>query len=235
MPAGPLIIGVAGPSCSGKSEIARCLIKELSGMNPVLLALDSYYHDLSPLDPAEREKRNFDVPGALDHELLKEQLLTFANGNAIEKPVYDFATHKRSQQSERIVPGETVVVEGLFALYWEEIRDLFHTCVFVTLHDHICLSRRIARDTKERGRSHESILAQYTETVRPMNEKYILPTKTFADIVVNGENLLEQSTALIMAHISSAINHNSYNRQSKIINHQSSNPGIKDGKNRNIL
>jgi len=208
MPAGPRIIGVAGPSCSGKSEIARRLIKQFSGMNPVILTLDSYYHDLSPLDPAERDKRNFDMPEALDHELLREQLLVLANGNAIEKPIYDFVTHTRSPQSERIVPGETVIVEGLFALYWEEIRDLFHTRVFVTLHDHVCLSRRIERDTKERGRSHESVLSQYTETVRPMNEKYILPTKTFADIVVNGENLLEQSTALIMAHIRGIENSN---------------------------
>ena len=201
MPEKPHIIGVAGPSCSGKSEIARCLIKELSEMNPVILTLDSYYHDLSPLDPEERKHRNFDVPEALDHVLLREQLMALANGSAIEKPVYDFTTHTRSPQSERIVPGETVIIEGLFALYWEEIRELFHTSVFVNLHDHVCLSRRIERDTKERGRSRESVLSQYTETVRPMNEKYILPTKTFADIVVNGEDPLEQSTALIMAHI----------------------------------
>jgi len=203
MPEKPHILGVAGPSCSGKSEIARCLIKALSEMNPVILTLDSYYHDLSPLDPEERKHRNFDVPEALDHELLREQLMALANGSAIEKPVYDFATHTRSPQSERIVPGETVIIEGLFALYWEKIRELFHTSVFVTLHDHVCLSRRIERDTKERGRSRESVLSQYTETVRPMNEKYILATKTFADIVVNGEDPLEQSTALIMAHISS--------------------------------
>jgi len=201
MPKGPHIIGVAGPSCSGKSEIARCLIEELSEMNPVILSLDSYYHDLSPLDPEERKHRNFDVPEALDHVLLREQLIALANGSAIEKPVYDFATHTRSPQSERIVPGETVIIEGLFALYWEEIRELFHTSVFVNLHDHVCLSRRIERDTKERGRSRESVLSQYTETVRPMNEKYILPTKTFADIVINGEDPLERSTALIMAHI----------------------------------
>jgi len=201
MPETPHIIGVAGSSCSGKSEIARHLIKRFSEMNPVILNLDSYYLDLSPLDPAEREKRNFDVPEALDHELLREQLLALANGSAIEKPVYDFITHTRSPQTERIVPGQIVIVEGLFALYWEEIRNLFHTSVFVDLHDHVCLSRRIERDTIERGRSRESVLSQYTETVRPMNEKYILPTNTFADIVVNGEHPLEQSTALIMVHM----------------------------------
>ena len=221
MSKGPHIIGVAGPSCSGKSEIARCLIKELSKMNPVILTLDSYYHDLSPLDPVEREARNFDVPGALDHELLREQLLALANGSAMEKPVYDFATHTRSPKPERIVPGETVIVEGLFALYWEEIRELFHTSVFVTLHEHVCLSRRIERDTKERGRSRESVLAQYNKTVRPMNEKYILPTKTFADIVVDGEDPLARSTALIMAHI--------------IGIKYSIHMGIKDGKDRNII
>ena len=110
MSADPHIIGVAGPSCSGKSEIARCLIKELSEMNPVILTLDSYYHDLSPLDPEERKHRNFDVPEALNHELLREQLMALATGSAIEKPVYDFATHTRSPQSERIVPGETVII-----------------------------------------------------------------------------------------------------------------------------
>ena len=201
MPAGPHIIGIAGPSCSGKSEIARSLIKELSETNPVILTLDSYYHDLSSLDPAKREKKNFDVPEALDHYLLRQQLIALTNGSSIEKPVYDFATHTRSPQPERIVPGATVIIEGLFALYWRKIRDLFHTSVFVTLNDHICLSRRIERDTKERGRSRESVLSQYSETVRPMNEKYILPTKAFADILVNGEDPLEQSTALIMAHI----------------------------------
>ncbi|MBW1903345.1 MAG: uridine kinase, partial [Deltaproteobacteria bacterium] len=116
MPKEPHIIGVAGPSCSGKSEIARRLIKKFGEMNSVILTLDSYYHDLSPLDPAEREAQNFDVPEALDHDLLRQQLLAVASGSAIEKPLYDFATHTRSPQSERIVPGETVIIEGLFAL-----------------------------------------------------------------------------------------------------------------------
>ena len=136
-------------------------MKQFSGMNPVVLTLDAYYHDLSHLDPAVRERRNFDVPEALNHELLREQLLALAHGNAIDKPVYDFATHTCSPQSERVVPGDMVVVEGLFALYWEEIRDLFHTRVFVAINDQVCLSRRIERDTKERGRSRESVLSQY--------------------------------------------------------------------------
>ena len=114
-----------------------------------------------------------------------------------------------------IVPGDIIIVEGLFTLYWENLRGLFHKRVFVNLNDHICLSRRIERDTKERGRSRESVLTQYAETVRPMNEKYILPTKTFADIVVNGEDPLDRSTALIMVHINSTINNNSFNHQYK--------------------
>ena len=98
MPADPHMIGIAGPSCSGKSEIAGYLMKQFSGMNPVVLTLDAYYHDLSHLDPAVRERRNFDVPEALNHELLREQLLALAHGNAIDKPVYDFATHTCSPQ-----------------------------------------------------------------------------------------------------------------------------------------
>jgi len=201
MPKGPHIIGIAGPSCSGKSEIAKYLMKELSEMNPVILTLDSYYHDLSPLDPAEREKTNFDVPEAMDHDFLGKQIRSLTHGSVIEKPVYDFATHTRLPQSERIVPGEAVIIEGLFALYWQKIRDLCHMRIFVALDDHVCLARRIERDTKERGRSRQSVLSQYTATVRPMNEKYILPTKNFADIVVKGEDPLERSTALIGARI----------------------------------
>jgi uridine kinase len=209
MPKGPQIVGIAGPSCSGKSELARCLVKQLFEKSPVLLALDSYYHDLSPLDPVEREKRNFDVPEALDHDLCRQQLLTLANGGAIDKPVYDFATHTRSPQPEHISPGRIVIIEGLFALYWQEIRSLFHMSVFVTLHDHVCLSRRIERDTGDRGRSLESVVSQYTETVRPMNEQYILPTMKFADIAVSGEDPLDRSTALIMNHIGEIDNHQS--------------------------
>ena len=223
----PYIIGITGPSCSGKSGLAKALVNQLPETDPLVLSLDSYYHDLSSLHPAEREKRNFDRPEAIDLNLFKNHLQILVSGGEISEPNYDFATHTRLPQSKRISPGNFVIIEGLFVLYWKEIRDFLCTSAFVTLNDHICLSRRLERDTKERGRTPESVMAQYAETVRPMNEKYILPTKTFADIVVNGEDLLERSTAIIMAHISSAIDHNSFNRQSSIINHQSK-PG--DGK-----
>jgi len=194
----PHLIGIAGPSCSGKSELSRHLAHRLSEMRPVILPLDAYYHDLSSLDPGVREKQNFDLPEALDLHLFEDHLRSLAAGVGIEKPVYDFSTHTRSSQQERIYPGGLVIVEGLFILYWKEIRDLLHTSVFVFLRDHRCLSRRIERDIRERGRTREAVLAQYEDTVRPMNEHYVQPTKAFAQIVVNGEDPLDRSTAIIM-------------------------------------
>jgi len=202
MPIGLHLIGIAGPSCSGKSEIARRLIRQFSETTSVVLSLDAYYRDLSSMDSLERDKQNFDIPEALDHALFRQHLLALAEGHHVEKPVYDFNTHTRLPQSETVFPGDLVVVEGLFALYWSEIRDLFHMRVFVELNDHVCLSRRIERDTKQRGRTRSSVLAQYNETVKPMNEKYVLPTRSFADVWVNGEGPLDRSVAHIMNHLS---------------------------------
>ncbi len=224
MSATPHIIGIAGPTCSGKSELARYLAHQLSEMGPVILSLDAYYHDLSSIDPEARKKRNFDLPEALDLHLFREQLTSLANGGEIEMPVYDFSTHTRSPQQERISAAGLVIVEGLFVLYWKEIRDLLHTSVFVSLHDHVCLSRRLARDIRERGRTRESVLAQYADTVRPMNEQYILPTKQFAKIIVNGEDPLDRSTTLIMSRIGSAIGPPFFTRQSSVVTHHF-NPG----------
>lgn len=197
----PYVIGIAGPSCSGKTELARRLVKLFSATAPAVVSLDAYYRDLSVLCPEERAQCNFDIPGALDRELLAEHLRTLAHGEGIDRPVYLFSTHTRSPRRERVEPGAFVIVEGLFALYWEEVRGLLDTKVFVALEDSVCLSRRLARDTRERGRSPESVFVQYTETVRPMNERYVLPTRRFADVVVSGGGTLEESSAAVMAHI----------------------------------
>lgn len=198
----PYFIGIAGSSCSGKSEIARLLIRQFSETTSVVLSLDAYYHDLSSMDPLERDKQNFDIPEALDHALLRQHLLALAEGRHVEKPVYDFNTHTRLPQSETVFPCDLVVVEGLFALYWSEIRDLFDASVFVELDEHVCLSRRIERDTRERGRTESSVLTQYHQTVKPMNEKYVLPTRFFAGVWVNGRDPLDRSASRIMNHLS---------------------------------
>lgn len=212
----PYLIGVAGPSCAGKTELSRHLARFLDA---TLLPLDCYYPDLSDRTLEERARFNFDEPSALDHDLFVHHLRELAVGRPIDRPVYDFATHSRSAQVERIAPGhssgqmelpacesgpmhrEFIVVEGLFVLYWPDVRELFGTKVFVDLADAPCLERRIDRDTRERGRTRESVIQQFTETVQPMANIYVRPTRQAADIVVPGDNDIKLSVATVLDHV----------------------------------
>jgi uridine kinase len=197
----PCMIGIAGGTCSGKSRLAKHLEQKFQKMHPVIISCDAYYRDLSDLEPEERENKNFDVPEAIEVDLLVEHLEALAAGRAIRLPRYDFSTHTRGPQSFHVVPRELVIVEGLFVLYWTEIRRLLHTKVFVWLPEHTDLSRRLERDVRERGRTQESVLNQYHQTVKPMNEKYVLPTKAYADILVNGTDPVEKSADLIVSRM----------------------------------
>jgi uridine kinase len=192
------VIGIAGPSCSGKSSLAHYLAETLRA---IIVPLDSYYLDLSGLTMEERGRRNFDAPEALDWELMIAQLTRLAGGHAVDKPVYQFATHTRAAGCEWVRPAEFLIFEGLFALYHEEIRRLLGTAVFVGLDDETCLSRRLNRDTLERGRTVESIIHQYDETVRPMADRYIIPTQTFADLVLDGASPVVSMAEAVMNHI----------------------------------
>jgi uridine kinase len=194
----PYLIAVAGPSCSGKSELSKRLQQELRA--PVL-GLDSYYLELAHLPLAERARMNFDKPAALDGDLLIAQVRSLAEGRAIERPVYDFSRHTRSGEFERIEPGGFVIVEGLLALHWPELRALYGTKVFIDADDEVCYRRRLDRDIRERGRTPESVHFQYYSTVRPMAERYILPTRAWADLVVSGVEPLERSTAAVLARV----------------------------------
>ncbi|MEW6755910.1 MAG: AAA family ATPase [Candidatus Latescibacterota bacterium] len=185
-PAGPpLLIGVAGPSCSGKSTLAADLARALPGCNAVL-ALDSYYRDYARLSPAEQAAYNFDAPEAIDRPLLVAQLGALARGEAVECPAYDFATHGRLPGGVLLVPGDHVVVEGLFALLWAEVRRLYGASFYVHAAEEVCLRRRLARDTVERRRSRDSVVMQYESQVRPMCRQHVLPTRFLADAVVDG-------------------------------------------------
>jgi len=212
----PYLIGVAGPSCAGKTELSRNLARALDA---TLLPLDCYYKELAHLTMEQRNRFNFDEPAALDHDLFVQHLSELAVGKPIERPVYDFATHSRTGEVERIAPGhssgqlelpgsgdgplhrEFIVVEGLFVLYWDDVRELFGTKVFVDLEDEPCLERRIYRDTRERGRTRESVMKQFTETVQPMANIYVRPTRQNADIVVPGDNDIGLSVATVMEHV----------------------------------
>ncbi|HEX9120993.1 MAG TPA: uridine kinase [Terriglobales bacterium] len=195
------IIAIGGPSCAGKTELAKRLARSLSA---TILPMDAYYRDLAFLPLESRCKFNFDIPDSIDHTLLREHLTALAAGKSVQRPVYDFTVHTRSSIRETVTPGPYLIIEGLFALYWDDLRPLLTTKVYVDAPDDVCLARRQARDVLERGRTAESVHKQYVEIVRPMADLYVRPTRRFADIVVSGEVPLEQSSAAVLAHVTSA-------------------------------
>lgn len=194
----PYIIGIAGPSGAGKSYLAEHVAREL---NATIFRLDSYYKDLSHLSLVQRAHQNFDSPDSLDSALLAENLRDLAKGRSIEKPLYDFTIHTRKTETERVDPQPYIIVEGLFALYWDEVRRLEGTKVYVDLRDKVCLERRIDRDIRERGRTRESVLEQYRSTVLPMAKEFVYPSQVFADVVVTGDDDIEHEVELVLSHI----------------------------------
>jgi uridine kinase len=195
-PLTPYIIGIAGASCSGKTSVANDLSSRLTG-HPPLLTLDSYYRDFSPLAPVEREKINFDIPKSLDHDLIIEHICLLMNGKSIEKPIYDYAIHLRKGITKISPAGRFLIVEGLYALYWEDVRNLFDLKIFIDLDDDIAFERRIKRDVRERGSTREYVIRQYKMMVKPMFDKYVLPTRKYADLILTGTIPIEESAGII--------------------------------------
>lgn len=194
----PYLIGIAGPSCAGKSEVAAALAPRLHA--PVV-ALDSYYRDLSDLTYEERVQVNFDDPAALDLALIAEHMSRLGAGEGINRPLYDYTRHTRSGRFERIEPGEVLVVEGLFALHWPEVRERLQLRVFVDAPDTLCLARRLARDIRDRGRRPESVVEQFERTVQPACECYIRPSRQWANLIVDGTAPVEDTVEAILAGI----------------------------------
>ena len=197
MAAQTYLIGIAGPSGSGKSFLASHLRRALQAE---VLELDRYYRDLSHLPLAERGRVNFDAPEALEHELLIEQVARLRNRETVQLPVYDFTTHTRVAKTETLPSSEIIIVEGLFTLHWPGLRELLGAKVYVDLHDELCLTRRTARDVRERGRTVESVMEQYEATVAPMAQRYVRPTIAHADVVVSGTERIEDGVARVIEH-----------------------------------
>jgi uridine kinase len=203
-PSRPYLIGIAGPSCSGKSELTRRLSATLGAS---VLTLDSYYREMAHLSLDERARCNFDEPGSLDEMLVVQHVQALSRGETVGRPTYDFSTHSRKGEVERIVPGEFAIVEGLFALYWLELRKALSTKVYIHAADEVCFERRLARDVRDRGRTPESVHRQYSQTVRPMAERYVWPTRHYADLVVSGVEPLEKSSNSVLTHIKMHVPH----------------------------
>ena len=194
----PYLIGIAGPSCAGKSYLSQHIAAKIDA---AMFHLDSYYRELDHMSLVQRAHWNFDAPEALETELLFEAVRKLHRGEPVYKPVYDFTTHTRTAETTLVEPRKYIIIEGLFALYWDEITKLLGTKVFVDLGEDICLERRIERDIRERGRTRESVLEQYRTTVLPMAKRYVHPTREVADIVVTGNDAIENEVAAVLNHV----------------------------------
>ena len=202
-----LVIGIAGGTGSGKTTLMNNLITEFSDVVTVL-SHDNYYKRHDELTYEERCRLNYDEPDALETDLMARHLDILRRGEAIDCPVYDFTVHNRSDKTIRITPERVIIVEGILIFENKELRDLMDVKIFVDTDADIRLCRRILRDFRERGRTLESVVDQYQTTVKPMHEKYVEPSKKFADIIVpeGGKNLvaLDMIMGRIRRHLEEA-------------------------------
>jgi len=178
-----LVIGIAGGTCSGKTTLMRNIMEHFEGMVTVL-SHDNYYKRHDELTFEERSGLNYDEPDAIETSLMVAHLLKLKNGQPIDCPVYDFTRHNRSDETIRLEPNPVIIVEGILIFENEDLRNLMDIRLFVDTDADVRLCRRIKRDVNKRGRTLESVLTQYQETVKPMHEKYVEPSKKYADIVV---------------------------------------------------
>lgn len=179
-----IIIGISGASASGKSLLANTIVNELGSDQVVVISEDSYYKDHSHLPFEERAKINYDHPDSLDHELLFEHLTKLQEGKSIEVPIYSHSMHLREKETRTIGQHAIIVLEGILLFVDNQLRDLMDIRIYMETALDICLIRRLKRDIKERGRTLDSVLKQYEETVRPMYLQFIDPSKRYADLIV---------------------------------------------------
>lgn len=179
-----ILIGIAGGSGSGKTLVARTIVRDLGSSRVAILDQDSYYRDLDDIPLADRDLRNFDHPDAFDNELLKQHVRDLLEGKTIEQPIYDYTRHSRLKETNSVGDHAVIVLEGILIFVDEELRDLMDIKVFIDADPDVRLLRRIERDIKERGRAIETILRQYQATVRPMHLQFVEPSKRYADLIV---------------------------------------------------
>jgi uridine kinase len=186
----PVVIGIAGGSGSGKTSVTKAIFDHFQGHSILMLEQDYYYKDQSELPFEERLKTNYDHPLAFDNDLLIEHIKKLLKYEPIEKPVYDYKIHTRSNETIHVEPKDVIILEGILVLEDKRLRDLMDIKLFVDTDADIRILRRMQRDIKERGRTMDSVIEQYVNVVRPMHNQFIEPSKRYADIIIpeGGQN-----------------------------------------------
>jgi len=197
----PLVIGIAGGSGSGKTTVANTILQRVGQNNIAFLQHDSYYKDLSGLPPVQRADINFDHPNSLETDLLIQHIASLRDGTAVEVPIYDFATDKRTAKTFTVQPQKVIIVEGILIFVEPELRKMFDVKIFVDTDADLRFIRRLERDITERGRTTESVIKQYQTTVRPMHLEFVEPSKRYADVIIPEGGFNAAAMDMVVARI----------------------------------
>lgn len=201
----PIILGMAGGTGSGKTYTVNRLLEIYSVDNITTIGQDSYYKDLRHIDHKDRIRQNFDHPDSIDIELFENHLKQISLGADINIPIYDFSNHVRLYETKTISQSKIIIVEGIFALHYPQLRKLYTIKIFIETPENVRFNRRLNRDIKERGRTIKSVKKQYETTVLPMHEEFIEPSKEHADIIINGNDDVKGSLENIKVRIDALI------------------------------
>lgn len=197
----PLVIGIAGGTGSGKTTVANAVLSRVGLQRIAFLSHDAYYRDLSHLPIEERRKINFDHPDSLETELLVEHIQGLMNWQPVEVPVYDFTCHSRTSQTLHVEPRRVILVDGILIFYEPALRPLFDVKIYVDTDADLRFIRRLQRDIVERGRTTESVIQQYLNTVRPMHMEFVEPSKRYADVIIPEGGLNTVALDMVSARI----------------------------------
>lgn len=203
--ASPLVIGIAGGSGSGKTTVAKQILQRVGPERIAFLQHDAYYKDLSGLPPVQRAQVNFDHPNSLETELLIQHIAALRDGKAVEVPIYDFSTDRRTSETFTVYPRNVILVEGILIFTEASLRKMFDVKIYVDTDADLRFIRRLERDLTERGRLTESVIKQYQSTVRPMHLEFVEPSKRYADIIIPEGGFNTAALDMVVARIESLL------------------------------
>ena len=179
-----ILIGIAGGSGSGKTLVARTIVRELGSDRVVIMDQDSYYKNLEDIPVRDRDHRNFDHPDAFDNDLLRRHVRELLAGRPIAQPIYDYSAHRRLPETRHVGEHDVIVLEGILIFTDPELLSLMDIKLFIDADSDVRILRRLQRDIQERGRNFESVQRQYLDSVRPMHLEFVEPSKRYADLIV---------------------------------------------------
>ena len=197
----PIVFGVAGGTASGKTTVANTILQAVGASQVAYLAHDAYYRDMQHLPFEERARLNYDHPNSLETSLLVQHVQQLVAGRAVEVPVYDFTHHLRTTETRPVTPCPIIMVEGILIFTKRKLRELMDVKIFVDTDADVRFIRRLQRDLHERGRSLDTIIQQYLETVRPMHLKFVEPSKRYADVIIPEGGLNKVAIDMVVSRL----------------------------------